>query len=133
MASNSQQEISNQPGRFGGIVVLGFAMLGAPIAWALHFNIVYFLVQPVCRLGGEALFHIAGVVALVVVVASAMVAWRAGRKYGGNFSDALEGKGDWRGFVRLYGVASAALFGYAIIYQWTPVFRMDACTGMLSI
>lgn len=133
MASNSQHDISNQPGRFGGILALGFAMLGAPVAWAIHFNVVYFLVQPVCRLGGEVLFHIAGVIALVVVAAAAVVAWRTGRNYGGDFSEAIEGKGDWRGFIRLYGVASAALFGYAIIYQWTPVFRMDACTGTLSL
>lgn len=132
MAHIEQTQVPDQPRRFAGILVLVFAMLGAPVTWALHFNIVYFLVQPVCRLGGEWAFHVAGIGALVIVAAAALTAWRVGKSYPGRMSDAIEGKGDWRGFLGLYGVASALLFGYAIVYQWSPVFTMDACTGILS-
>lgn len=133
MAHTEKTQAVDQPKRLGGIVTLVIAMVGAPTTWALHFNVMYFLVQPVCRLGGEMAFHVVSVVALVLVAASAIVAWRVGARYPGNLGDALEGRGDWRGFVGYYGVASAALFGYAIVYQWSPVFTMDACTGILSV
>ena len=133
MSIAENNHMPEQPGRPGGILALGFAMLGGPITWALHLNLVYFLVQPVCRLGGDWIFHVAGAVALLIIVAAAITAWRIGKRYPGGFSDAVEGKGDWRGFVGLYGIASAAIFGYAIIYQWSPVFTMDACTGTLGV
>lgn len=128
--SNEERQNGGQPNSVGGILIATFAILGAPIIWALHFNVMYFLVQPVCRLGGEMSFHIASVIALVSIVAAAFTAWRVGRRVESSFREKLEGMGGWQGFVGAYGVISAALFAYAVIYSWSRVFFLDACLGI---
>lgn len=119
-----------QPRGVGGTLLVAFAILGAPVSWMLHFNVMYFLVQPICRLGGEAWFHVASVVALIVIAASGLAAWRVGGESSASFREKLEGKGGWQGFVGAYGVALALLFIYAVGYSWSRVFVIDACLGM---
>lgn len=126
-----ERQNTEQPRNAGGMIVVFLAILGAPISWMLHFNVMYFLVQPVCRLGGELSFHVASVVTLVAIVISAVAAWRVGRRSDTTFREKLEGRGGWQGFVGAYGVASAAMFAYAVLYSWSRVFVMDACMGML--
>lgn len=129
VADKQQQNIPSQPGDKWGRARVLFAILGAPVSWAIHFNVMYFLVQPVCRLGGEALFHVTTVVMLVTCIAAGVVAWRQ-RGSNSNFDTLIEGAGSWKPFVALFGVASAAIFAYAIVYQWTPVLTYGACEGM---
>lgn len=120
-----------QPRSLGGILLVTYAIIGPPALWITHFNIMYFLVQPVCRLGGEVWFHVASIVAIVGILGAGFVAWRIGRRYSGGFRDALEGRGNWTGFVGMYGIASSFLFTYATIYVWIPVFTaLDVCTGL---
>lgn len=129
--ANGNNLNGEQPRSFGGILLVTYAILGGPVIWISHFNIMYFLVQPICRLGGEVWFHVASVVALVGIIGAGLVAWRIGRKYGGGFREALEGEGNWKGFVGVYGIASALLFAYAVVYTWSPVFTtLDVCTGL---
>lgn len=123
---------ADQPKGFGSVMLTGFAILGAPATWMLHFNIMYFLVQPVCRLGGEMLFHVASVVAIILIVASGFLAWRVGRHSDASLREKLEGKGGWQGFVGAYGVAIAMLFIYAVAYSWSRVFVIDPCLGTLG-
>lgn len=120
----------DQPRRAGGVLLVAFAILGAPVSWMLHFNVMYFLVQPVCRLGGEAWFHVASVVAIIAIAAAGLAAWRIGSESSATFREKLEGKGGWQGFVGAYGVAVALLFIYAVGYSWSRVFVIDACLGM---
>lgn len=128
--SDGEYRNAEQPRGIGGVLRVAFAILGAPVSWMLHFNIMYFLVQPICRLGGETWFHIASVVALLAIAASGLAAWRVGGESSAGFRDKLDGKGGWQGFVGAYGVASALLFMYAVGYSWSRVFVMDACLGM---
>lgn len=129
VADRQQQNIPSQPRDKWGRVLTVFAILGGPITWAIHFNVMYFLVQPVCRLGGEAAFHVTTGVMLIACIASGVVAWRH-RGSDADGENLLEGSGTWRSFVALFGVASAAIFAYAIVYQWTPVLTYGACEGM---
>lgn len=129
VAEHQQQNIPSQPqGKIARLVTI-FAMLGAPVAWAVHFNVMYFLVQPVCRLGGEFWFHGTTVVMLLVCIAAGVAAWRHHSGNGG-LAAILDGKGNWKSFVALFGVAAAVLFAYAIIYQWSPVLTFGACDAM---
>ncbi len=128
---NGDNRNGEQPRTISGKMLLVFAMLGGPVIWISHFNIMYFLVQPICRLGGEAWFHAVSVLALVGIVAAGIAAWRIGRESSGGVREALEGSGGWQGFVGVYGTASALLFAYAVVYTWSPVFTsLDTCAGM---
>lgn len=129
--ANGDNRNSDQPRSVGGVLLVAFAILGAPILWITHFNIMYFLVQPICRLGGETWFHVASVIALVGIVGSGFAAWRLGRQSSAGFLEKLDGQGGWRGFIGVYGVASAMLFVYAVLYTWSRVFTsLDVCTGL---
>lgn len=129
--ANGENRNEEQPRNIGGILLVTFAILGAPAIWISHFNIMYFLVQPICRLGGEFLFHVVSVVALIGIIGAGIAAWRIGRRSSSGFRAALEGEGGWQGFVGVYGMASALLFFYAVIYTWSPVFtNLDTCTGL---
>lgn len=129
VAENQQQNIPSQPRSKGARVFTFFAMLGGPLAWATHLCVMYFLVQPVCRLGGEAWFHVTTVAMLLVCVAAALAAWRH-RQGDAEFSERAAGEGTWKSFVSLFGLASSAIFAYAILYQWFPVLTTGACEGM---
>jgi hypothetical protein len=129
--ANGEHRNPEQPRSVGGILLILYALLGPPAIWITHFNIMYFLVQPVCRLGGEVWFHAASVVALVGIIGAGVAAWMIGRRYGDGLRAALDGEGSWKGFVGVYGLGSALLFGYAVIYTWSPVFSsLGTCTGM---
>lgn len=128
VANEQQQNIPSQPRTKGERFLTGFAMLGGPVAWAIHLSVMYFLVQPVCRLGGEAWFHVTTGAMLIVCIAAAIAAWKH-RQGDASVTDQVDGSGTWRSFVALFGVASAAIFAYAIVYQWTPVLTYGACEG----
>lgn len=129
VADNQQKNTSSLPRTKWERLVAGYALLGGPIAWFTHFNIMYFLVQPVCRLGGDVWFHVVTAVMLIACIGAGVVAWRL-FKNSANFDELVNGIGSWRPFVALFGVASAAIFAYAIIYQWTPVVTFGVCDGM---
>lgn len=128
-AQLSQQQTPSQPRSASGRLVTGVAMLGGPVAWALHLCVMYFLVQPVCRLGGEAWFHIVTIIALLGCAFAAILAWRH-REARTGFRELVDGEGNWKSFVALFGLVSSALFAYAIVYQWLPVLTTAACEGI---
>jgi hypothetical protein len=112
-------------GRF--LLVAGYAGLGSHIAWAAHFNLSYFLVQPVCQTGGVFALHAAGFVALLAALGSLLMAVRILKRHPAPWSENVEGLEGWRAFIGLFGIGSGVLFSVAIIAQWTPVFLVDAC------
>lgn len=129
VADNQQQNIPSQPRTKGERFLTGFAMLGGPFAWAIHLCVMYFLVQPVCRLGGEAWFHVTTAAMLLVCIGAAFAAWKH-RQGELSFNDRVDGSGTWRSFVAIFGLAGSAIFAYAILYQWFPVLTIAACEGM---
>lgn len=111
-------------------LVVGFAVLGSPIAWGLNLNINYFLVQPVCIMGGKIAMHITSAVLLAVALASVATSiWLLARNRV-PFRENAEGFDGWKAFVGLYGIATGLLFSLAIIAQWVPTFMFDACTRL---
>lgn len=114
----------------GQHVALGFAVGGGVIAWALHLNIMYFLVQPVCRLGGNWTFHVTSVLLLVVSLAAGWYAWRvwSRERTGGSAPEELDGRGPVLSFLGMFGMAASAVTSLAIVAQWVPVFVIGPCT-----
>lgn len=126
---DTAHQLEYQPMSTLGRLATGFAMLGSAIAWALHLCVMYFLVQPICRNGGEIWFHVATVAALALCGLAAFTAWRH-REPGTSMADILDGRTSWKSFVALFGVVCAAIFAYAIVYQWIPVLTTRVCEGI---
>lgn len=118
---------TNDPMPLGTLVPAGIALLGPPAVWALHLNVSYFLVQPVCVMGGEIALHIASAVSLGLMLVPLIIAIRLLVSFGAPFRDNIEGRDGWLGFVGLFGVAAVMLFGLGVVYQWVPMFVIDAC------
>lgn len=123
---------TNNPLPWRELVTVGFALLGPTGAWALHLNLTYFLVQPVCVMGGEIALHVSGFVSLLIAGAALATSIGILAANPVPFSDNAEGFDGWKAFVGLFGIASGLLFILAIITQWAPVFVVDACTKVWS-
>lgn len=112
------------------LITLGFASLGSAAARALHLNVMYFLVQPVCRLGGNWTFHVTTLVLLVTTVFAGWVAWRirGNESRADELSSEIEARAGVVSFLGFFGVVAAVIFSLAIIVQWVPVFVIGPCT-----
>lgn len=127
MGERKNLAIANEPIPWRVWLLVGFAALGSHLAWALHLNLTYFLVQPVCVMGGELLLHVSGGVSLLIVLASlGMASWLLIRNRA-PFRENVEGFAGWKAFVGLFGVANGLIFGLTIIAQWWTVFALDPC------
>ncbi|CAN5477878.1 hypothetical protein BH23CHL4_BH23CHL4_29910 [soil metagenome] len=111
-------------------ILLGYAALGAILAWFGHLNLMYFLVQPVCRLGGNWTFHVASVVFLGIALGSGFVAWRfrSQEPKSDELPRELDARSTVLSFLGAFGIAASALMSLAIITQWAPVFVIGPCT-----
>ncbi len=114
----------------GQHIALGFGVIGSIIAWFAHLNLMYFLVQPVCRLGGNWTFHIASTVLLAVTLAAGWQAWRvwSGERTADSVPEELDGRGSVLSFLGVFGMAASAVTSLAIVAQWIPVFVIGPCT-----
>lgn len=127
MADGSRFSRTNDPLPWRTLLMVGFALLGPPIAWAIHLNLTYFLVQPVCAMGGEISLHISGFVTLLIALGSMATSAGILASNPVPFRENIEGHNGWLGFVGLFGIIAALLFSLAIVTQWVPVFVVDAC------
>src|SRR5436190_23964513 len=51
-------------------------ILGPPIAWLIHFQIIYALVPRVCMTHSHAAMHITTIVFLAATIVSGVIAWK---------------------------------------------------------
>ena len=127
MSERKDLAITHDPVPWRTWLVVLFAALGSHAGWALHLNLTYFLVQPVCVMGGELLLHVSGVVSMLIVLASLGTSCWLLVKNRGSFTENVEGYDGWKAFVGLFGVANTVIFGLAITAQWSTVFAVDPC------
>ena len=118
---------TNDPMPWRELLAVGFAALGPPLAWGLHLNLSYFLVQPVCVMGGEMAMHAGSVGALFIALAALGTSIRMLASNPVPFRENVDGFDGWKAFVGLYGIASGLLFSLAIVTQWVPMFVIEAC------
>lgn len=112
------------------LLVIGWVMLGSIITWFTHLNVMYFLVQPVCRLGGTWTFHVTSVFLLTVTVLTGIQAWRLWRanRNADQESELSERQHSVMAFAGYFGMAGAAVVSLAIVTQWAPVFVIGPCS-----
>ncbi len=116
-----------------GVPVLLFAFLGSALAWAVHFNLIYFLVALFCTTGwrgGAAAVGIATVVFFAISVAAGVVAyrqWRAHARGTRSWDTALAETSGRVSFLLLIGMISAMLFTLLILFEGVPIFFVPTC------
>src|SRR5438045_9636248 len=60
---------------WAGDTALWFGVLGGPIIWAAHLQILYCLVPVYCRTGSALWMHVTSVACVMISVAAGVTAW----------------------------------------------------------
>jgi hypothetical protein len=111
-------------------VLLWTSIVAGPVIWALHMQMRYSMVQWACDTGREAMLMIPAVVAMLLVIASAVLAWRMLRQIDATFT--TEELNTWpqldrRRFMAICGVGISLMSLLLIIAQTIPGFIVGAC------
>jgi hypothetical protein len=116
-----------------GIGWLLFAVLGAPVAWSLHFLLIYFLVTLFCTTGSRGAGVAVGIATALFAVISAaagVVAYRGWRRTGaaGGWDRAVTEADQHRSsFLLMMGMLAGALFTLLIFTEALPTLFVQAC------
>jgi hypothetical protein len=108
-------------------------VLGGPLAWAALLETNYVLSYVACEQRQTWMLHVATAVALALVVAAALVAWRAAPAldYGAErapSTDPAETSIIRARFMAIGGLASCAFFALVIVATHIPVMVLKPCT-----
>jgi hypothetical protein len=118
--------VSERPAALPSLVVLWFAILAGPVAWAAHLTIEYFLVTVHCQLnGGSTSLYMDAVTAATVVlcVAGGLVGLLIWRQLSGEHGSQV----DRARFMAGAGVLLSLLFLVGIVLATVPVHALEAC------
>jgi hypothetical protein len=99
-------------------------LIVSPIVWGAHHQLGSNWSYAACDRGPDVISLVAGVIALIVIVAAGWIGWRAWRNAGGaadDEADALEV------FVPLLSVMAATLFGLTIFVQLLADIILPSC------
>jgi hypothetical protein len=115
-----------------------FALLGAPVAWTLHFLLSYVLVGYGCSTGWGGLrawLVVLTVASLAAAVAAGLLArrlWVRAREVDLPTDDRWDARMGERtarvSFLMVTGLAMAGLFSLAILYEAAPVLLVQPCS-----
>jgi hypothetical protein len=117
-----------------GLAALLTALLGPPVAWTLHFVVLYFLVALYCTTGRTDIVletAVATVIAAGLSVGSGVLGYRRWRE--------VRGEGEWldvmaegatrSAFLLLMGVLGAAFFTLVIVMEALPPLFVPTCAA----
>lgn len=99
-------------------------LIVSPAAWALHHQLGSNWSYAACDRGPNAVALIAGAIALIVIVASGALAWRAWRNAGGAADDEADALVI---FVPLLSLMAATLFALTIFVQLLADIILPSC------
>lgn len=118
------------------LLALLFASVGPGVAWALHFNLVYFLTALFCsmeRSDGDAAVYVATAVFLIMALGAGWTALRYWRRLGKGrrLTEAVSGPSARTAILLFIGMASSLLFSLLILVEGlVPMFlRTCSLTG----
>ena len=115
-----------------GVPLLLFAFLGPPVAWSLHFLLIYFLVALFCTTGWSGAAVSVGVATVpfaAISVAAGVVSYRRWRerREGQAWDRAAAEPGGWGTFFLVMGMFGAVLFTVMIVAEAVPVLFVPTC------
>jgi hypothetical protein len=113
----------------GGLFALWAALLAGPVVWLLQFQTNYTLVPILCRGGAHnTALHAVFVVALLLVAAAGLLAWRNFRAVGATTRGEDEsGVIPRTRFMSLLGLCVAGVFFLVILAQWMASWVFGPC------
>lgn len=118
------------PHQSSGTGALLVALLGAPIIWAVHLAVSYFMVALDCNTSWEGAHTAVLVATLICAVAaggSGVFAWRGWRSARSQRRGNLLDTANVREFLALAGAAMAALFAAAIVLTGISPLFLPTC------
>jgi hypothetical protein len=101
-------------------------VLAGPVAWAADLTASYALVRWICSSRQFALLHLITLLAILVTLGGAWIAWLAFQHSEGSFDDDRWSVQRAR-FMAVLGLSSSALFLLAILASEMPRWVLDAC------
>lgn len=111
-----------------GKAILWAGILLPALAWAIHLNLSYALVDPACEHGWTWLFHAITIAALIVAAAGiklALGSWeRAGKEWPSAHDGSVLGRSR---FMAIAGLLLGSLFSLLILAQYIPGFLLHPC------
>ena len=122
-------ETKREFAKAGGLFALWASLLAGPVVWLLQFQTNFTLVPVLCRSGAHNVaLHAVFVVALLLVAASALVAWRNFRAAGGTTEGEDEAGVIPRSrFMSALGLLVACMFFLVILAQWVASWVFGPC------
>lgn len=124
-------EILPNPNHESYAVDLGLwtGLLGPPIVWLLHFQIIYSLVGYVCEAHSHASIHIVSVLTIVITIGCGLISWKLLRPAppSNSLTEPDETIPARPRFMAQMGLMSSALFTLVMIAQWIASFMIDPC------
>jgi hypothetical protein len=114
-----------------GTLPLLVALLGAPVAWAVHLAVSYFLVALDCGSkwdGAQAAILLATLLCAVAAGGAGVFAWGKWRRVGGRQDRHLLEPAHVREFLLLSGAVLATLFAGAIVVTGIAPLFVPLCS-----
>ncbi|MGE3268184.1 MAG: hypothetical protein AB7P40_05515 [Chloroflexota bacterium] len=118
---------SGETGRLGLWLALG----GGVVAWALHLVGSYALLAVSCALQTAWLLHALSILTVLPTVYGAWYCYRVWKRCKDDVGPGPRGRSaDYQQYMGLCGALLNALFVFAIVLEWLPVFFIDLCLGV---
>lgn len=115
--------------RKGGLLALWAGLLAGPVVWLIQFQTNFTLVPILCKSGARNLaLHAVFVVALLLVAAAGLLAWRNFQAAGATSRDESEaGVIPRTRFMSVLGLLVTGLFFLIIVAQWIASWVFGPC------
>lgn len=108
-------------------VRLGFAFLGAPLAWSAQFLVRYGLVTIVCDSGWTVLLYLTTLVAALVGAGAGVVGWQIWRRARETTEVQRLDTAARQGFLGFTSILMSGFFTLIILVEGVPPLVLDAC------
>lgn len=106
---------------------LWLGILGGPLLWFANQQINYLLVRWACAHDRLFVLHLNSLLFLALAAALTFKARRDWKRIRAGGDDLMETESHRRSFMAGVGLASSALFTFAIVVQWIPNLLLDPC------
>lgn len=107
-----------------------FALLAAPVAWFIGFNLDYVLVRSACSGGSTLPLHLVTLGTLLVTIGGGVAAHHEWRRAGGGWPGAAAGPIARTRFVGVLGMLGAAYFALVVAAEWLTKLFLHPCMAI---